>query len=108
VVFGGDVVVADDDGEVVDGLLAIKSLDDAVFFFGGEEGLLVFAVFDLFAELGGVDEDDVSFVGGVEKEDGDVGAGGGEDVTGHGDDAGEHLVFDEVLADLFIDAGAGR
>ena len=66
-----------------------------------------FAFFDLGAEVGGVDEDDLAVVVVVEEEDGDVGAGGGEDVAGHGDDAAEHVVCDEVLADLLFDAALG-
>ena len=68
---------------------------------------MVFAVFDFGAEIGGIDEDDVFLVGGIEEEDGDVGASGGEDVAGHGDHSGEHFVFHEVLADFFLDAGLG-
>lgn len=69
VVFGGDVVVGDGYGEIVDRFLGVEGLDDAVFFFAGEEGLLVFAVLDLGAELGSVDEDDVAVVGVVEEDD---------------------------------------
>lgn len=88
-------------------MLCVEGFDDAVFFLRRQQGLLVFAVFDLGAELGGIDEDHVAVVTGVEKEDGDVGAGGGKDVTRHGDDSGEHLVFHEVLADLFVDPALG-
>jgi hypothetical protein len=77
------------------------------FFFGAEESLLVLAFFDFGAEGGGVDEDDVALVGGVDEEDGDVCAGGCKDVAGHGDDSGEHLVLHEVLADFFVDPGLG-
>lgn len=107
VVFCGDFLVADYDGKILDGFLLVEDADDLVFLGGGEEGFLVFAVLDLGAEVGGVDEDDVAFVGGIEEEDGDVGAGGGEDVAGHGDDSGEHLVFHEVLADAFFNPGLG-
>jgi len=107
VVFRGDLVVAHDDGEILDDFLAIEDADDLVFLGRGEEGFLVFAVFDLGAEVGGVDEDDVALVAGIEEEDGDVGAGGGEDVAGHGDHSGEHLVFHEVLAYAFFDPGLG-
>ncbi len=49
----------------------------------------------------------LSLVGGVDEENGDVGAGGGEDVAGHGDHAGQHLFVDQMLADAFVDAGLG-
>lgn len=107
VVFGGDFFVGDDDGKIFDGFLGIEDANDLVFFVGGEEGFLVFAVFDLGAEIGGIDEHDVFFVRGIEEENGDVGAGGGEDVAGHGDHTSEHFVFHEVLADFFLDAGLG-
>ncbi len=58
IIFGGDVVVGDDDGEILDGVFSVKGADDLVLFGGGEEGLLVFAVLDLGAEFGGVHKDD--------------------------------------------------
>ncbi len=107
VVFGGDVVIADDNGEVLDDFLVVKDANDLVLLIGGEQGFLVFAFLDLGAEVGGVYKNDIAFVGGIEEENGDVRAGGREDVAGHGDHTGEHLVFHEVLADAFFNAGLG-
>ena len=76
VVFGGDFLVGDDHGEILDGFPGVEDADDLVFLGGGQQGFLVFAVLDLGAEIGGVDENDVALVGGVEEEDGDIGAGG--------------------------------
>jgi hypothetical protein len=36
VVFGGDFLVGDDDGEVLDGFLGVEDADDLVFLGGGQ------------------------------------------------------------------------
>ena len=108
VAFFFDFVVRDDDGEAVFGFLLEEGVFDFFDFVVSEACTFVVAVFIFFAELGGVDEDDFfSAARIIEEDDGDVCAGGGEDVGGHGDAAVDDMVFDDVFEDFFLDGGFG-
>ena len=103
VILGGDVLVVHHHREILHRLFAVESSDDAVFFGIREQGLLVLAVFDFGAEVGGIDQHHALLVGVVDKQDGDVCAGGGEDVAGHGDHASKHFVVHQMLTNFSFD-----
>ena len=102
------LIVADADGEIVDGAAFAEGRNDFLDLEVAQAFLLCVAFFIFFAQFAGVDEH--HFVGSgrfVEKEHRDVGAGGGKDVAGHGYAAVNPAFGHDFFENLLFDAALG-
>ena len=61
---------------------------------------LILAFFNFLAQSRSVDQNDVAYIGSVDKQDRYIGSSRREDIAGHRDHAAEHFVVDEMFANL--------
>ena len=62
-----------------------------------------FALLNFLPQARGIHQYHFALVAVVDKQDRDVGARGGEDITGHGDYASQHFSIDQLLTDFLVD-----